>query len=48
MKKLKSSLNRPNCQFRGVGQGMKQTYLYLWYTLFQDQWDICDHRNHQL
>ena len=25
MEKLKSSLNRPNCQFRGVGQGMKQT-----------------------
>jgi len=24
-------------QFRGVGQGMKQTYLYLWYPLFQPQ-----------
>ena len=24
-----------DCQFRGVGQGMKQTYLYLWYPLFQ-------------
>jgi hypothetical protein len=48
MKKLKSSLNRPNCPFRGVGQGVKQTYLYLWYNLFQAQWDICDQRNHQL
>jgi len=26
---------------------MKQTYLYLWYPLFQAQWDICDQRNHQ-
>jgi hypothetical protein len=26
-------------QFRGVGQGMKQTYLYLWYPLFQAQID---------
>ena len=25
-----------------VGQGMKQTYLYLWYPLFQAQWDRCD------
>jgi hypothetical protein len=24
-------------QFRGVGQGMKQIYLYLWYPLFQAQ-----------
>jgi hypothetical protein len=24
---------------------MKQTYLYLWYPLFQAQWDICDQRN---
>jgi hypothetical protein len=23
------------CQFRDVGQVMKQTYLYLWYPLFQ-------------
>jgi hypothetical protein len=26
-------------QFTGVGQGMKQTYLYLWYPLFQTQWE---------
>jgi len=25
--------------FEGVGQGMRQTYLYLWYPLFQAQWD---------
>jgi hypothetical protein len=31
-----------HCQFRGVCQGMKQTYLYLWYPLFQAQWDRCD------
>jgi hypothetical protein len=37
----------PHCQFRGVGQGMKQTYLYLWYPLFQAQWDRCVQRNHQ-
>jgi hypothetical protein len=36
-----------HCQFRGVGQGLKQTYMYLWYPLFQDQWDRCDQRNHQ-
>jgi hypothetical protein len=33
--------------FRGVGQGMNQTYLYLWYLLFQAQWDRRDQRNHQ-
>jgi len=27
---------------------MKQTYLYLWYPLFQAQWDRCDQRNHQI
>jgi hypothetical protein len=27
---------------------MKQTYMYLWYPLFQAQWDKCDHRNHQV
>ena len=27
-------------QFRGVGQGMKQTYLYLWSPLFQAQFGI--------
>jgi hypothetical protein len=25
-----------------VCQGMKQTCLYLWYPLFQAQWDRCD------
>jgi hypothetical protein len=34
-------------KFGGVVQGMTQTYLYLWYPLFQAQWDICDQRNHQ-
>ena len=33
---------RPNCQFRCVGQGTKLTYLYLWYPLFQADWDRCD------
>jgi hypothetical protein len=33
---------------QGVGQGMKQTYLYLWYPLFQAQWDRCVQQNHQL
>jgi hypothetical protein len=23
----------PHFQFQGVGQGMKQTYLYMWYAL---------------
>ena len=32
-----SFLTAPHCQFRGVGQGMKQAYLYLWYPLFQAQ-----------
>ena len=36
-----SFLTDPHCPFRGVGQGMKQTYLYLWYPLFQAQ------QNHQ-
>ena len=26
-------------QLRGVGQGRKQAYLYLWYLLFQEQLD---------
>jgi hypothetical protein len=30
-----SFLTAPHCQFRGVGQGMKQTYMYMWYLLFQ-------------
>ena len=34
-----SFLIAPHCQFRGVGQGMNQIYLYLWYPLFQAQWD---------
>jgi hypothetical protein len=29
-----SFLTAPHCQFRGVGQGMKHTYLYLWYPFF--------------
>ena len=40
-------LTAPHCQFRGVGQGMKRTYLYLWYPLFQAQWDRLDQQNHQ-
>ena len=31
-----------------VGQGMKQTKLYLWNPLFQGQWDICDQQNHKI
>jgi hypothetical protein len=50
---LKVALNTINnkpiahCQFRGVGQGMKQIYLYMCYPLFQAQWDRYDQRNHQ-
>ena len=29
-------------RFRGVGQDMKHTYLYLRYPLFQSQWDRCN------
>jgi hypothetical protein len=54
MGKLKSSLCRnvsfltdTHCRFLGVGQGMKHTYLYLWYPLFQAQSDRCDQQNHQ-
>ena len=36
-----------DCRFRGVDQGMKQTYLYLWYPLFQAQWDGRDQQNRQ-
>ena len=25
----------PHCQLRGVGQGMKQAFLYLWYLYFK-------------
>jgi hypothetical protein len=42
-----SFLTSPHCQYQGLGQGMMQTYLYLWYPLFQAQWDICDQRNHK-
>ena len=55
MGKLKSSLCRkvslltaPHCQLRVVGQGMKQIHLYMWYPLFQAQWDRCYQRNHQV
>ena len=41
-----SFLTAPHCQSRGVGQGMKQTYLYLWCPLFQVQCDRCNQRNH--
>jgi hypothetical protein len=42
-----SFLTDPHCRFRGVIQGMKQTYVYLWYPLFQAQWDRCDQQNRQ-
>jgi hypothetical protein len=35
-----SFLTAPHCQFRGVGQGMKQIYyLHLYYPLCHAQWD---------
>ena len=37
-----SFLAASRCQFRGIGQGMKQTHLYLWYPLFQAQWGRLD------
>ena len=37
-----SFLTASHYRCRGVGQGMKQTYLYLWYPLFQAQWDNFD------
>ena len=40
-----SFLTVTHCLFRGVGQDMKQTYLYLWYPLFQVQCDRCDQHN---
>ena len=40
-----SFLTEPHCRLRGVGQGMKQTYLYLWYPLFQAKWDRCDQQS---
>jgi hypothetical protein len=42
-----SFLSGPHCQYRGVCQGMQQTYLYMWYPLFQTQWDRCDQQNNQ-
>ena len=32
------------CPFRGVGQGMKQTKLYLWYPLYTGNNKITEHR----
>ena len=37
-----SFLTDPHFQLRGVGQGVKQTQMYLWYPLFQVQLDRCD------
>jgi hypothetical protein len=42
-----SFLTDPDCRFRGVSQGMKQNYVYMWYPLFQAQWDRCDQQNRQ-
>jgi hypothetical protein len=46
---LNTISNKPiaHCQFRGVDQGMKQTYLYMCYPLFQAQRDGYDQRIHQ-
>ena len=30
-----------------VKSGLTACYLYLWYSLFQAQWDICNQWNHQ-
>jgi hypothetical protein len=35
-------LTGPHCKFRGVGQSVKQPLVYLWYPLFQTQWERCD------
>jgi hypothetical protein len=35
-----SFLTGPHCQFSDVDQGMKKTYLYLWYPLFQAQQNL--------
>jgi hypothetical protein len=37
----------PHCQFRDVGQCMKQTYMYMYYPFFQAQWYRYDQRNYQ-
>jgi hypothetical protein len=42
-----SVLRGPLCQVGGIGQDMKQTYLYQWHPLLQEQWDRCDEQNHQ-
>ena len=34
-----SFLTDQHCRCRCVGQGMKYSYLFLWYPLFQAQWD---------
>ena len=41
-----SFLTAPHCRVRGVGQDMKQTYLCLWYPLFQAQCDRSDQHNY--
>ena len=55
MGKLKSSLCRkvsfliaPYCLFWGVGQEIKQTYLYLWYPLLQAHCDRYDQQNYSV
>ena len=35
------------CQVLGLEQGMKQAKLYLWYPLFQVEWDRFHQHNHQ-
>jgi hypothetical protein len=40
-----SFLTATHWQFRGVR--MKHIYLFLWYPLFQSQWDRCDQQNPQ-
>jgi len=36
-----------NWQGQGVCHGINMTLKYLWYPLFQTQWDRCDKNNHQ-
>ena len=35
------------CPIRSICQGKKQTYLYLRYPLFEEQWDTSNQQNHQ-
>ena len=42
-----SFLTSPHCQYRHVGQGIKQTYLCLGYPLFQALEDRYDQHNLQ-